>query len=427
MPETARAVILRAFVIRCAYIRGVNTEQGASPPDRPDPKPKKQYFNSIDGLRLIASVNVVLFHMEAMGGLNDLHGSPGWLFLLIKGPAFHATLFFILAGFIFTIKYAPQAATFSTLALTRARFRDLYPLHALTVLAMLPFPILAAWNSGALPLGKLGLSGAIHLSLLWSIVPLDAFSLNTPSWALSAFFLCYLLFGPALRAITPVTSRRAIVACMAGCMIVPLGWGFLYASVGQGAYTFFHIFAPVRFFEFILGMLLARLYVLNTTKPRTVRVRSIPYANDLLILACLALLAGNLAIRKGNGPLIHWLSYHVFMLPIYATMLYRLARGNGLVARLFAFKAIRQLGKCSFYPYLLHIPLISWTAWIAREAFGFDRILHHPWFVLIFMLCLYGGSYLYWLKAPKRKRTTYRPTTGAAAAAKPAPRVTAPS
>ena len=44
---------------------------------------KPTYFTAIDGLRLFASINVVLFHLEKMGGFSDLP-AKGLFFLIVK-------------------------------------------------------------------------------------------------------------------------------------------------------------------------------------------------------------------------------------------------------------------------------------------------------------------------------------------------------
>ena len=97
---------------------------------------KSHYFSSIDGLRFFASLNIVLFHLEFMGGFNELNGSPGWFFRIIKGPTLHATFFFFLGGFIFTTKFFPALEHFNLKQFLFKRFRELYPLHLITTLLM---------------------------------------------------------------------------------------------------------------------------------------------------------------------------------------------------------------------------------------------------------------------------------------------------
>lgn len=367
---------------------------------------RQSYFTSIDGLRLVASINIVLFHLEHMGALEHLHGSPGWLFALIKGPAFHASLFFILGGFLYTAKFCATASSFDARRFVWKRFKSLYPLHVVTTLAMVPITITAAMAEGAVPVGTIITSVGVHLGMLWSLVPLGTFSLNTPSWALSAFFLCYALFGPALKLVSRLHSRRLVVLLMTGAVGVIAAWWLLFTALSAPhLWTFFHIFAPIRLCEFLLGMLLARLYHLNNTKPRRFRVQDIPFVNDCTIIATCLLIA--LFVRHWGQPdsPLRPLSYHVFMLPLYATILYRMARGNGLIATAFAFRPVRILGMCSFYPYLIHIPVAAWGAKTWEYILGWGPLLHSPVNVIVFLVLLYSLSALAWQRRRVVKNT----------------------
>jgi peptidoglycan/LPS O-acetylase OafA/YrhL len=376
----------------------------------PETAAPRQYFSSIDGLRLLASVNIVLFHLVRSGGLYEMRGRPQWLFLILRGPAFHASLFFILAGFIYTVKYAAIAESFSTKTLIKGRLRDLFPLHSVTTTAMIPFVILKCFGAACMDVPKIVFSAVIHLSMLWSVFPLYSYNYNTPSWALSAFFVCYIVFGPVLRRIVRIQRRRTVVALMVACMAPSIAWTFLYSALLPGdIYDFFHIFAPVRSFEFVMGMLLARLYYLNNARPCAKRVQDIPALNDLIIIATFACIYLTLVWRENTSAVVQWIYYHVLLIPLYALLLYRLARGNGLIARIFAFPIVRNLGKCGFYPYLIHIPLSSWICWVSANAFGYRKLLHSPLNIVIFLIVLYGGSYACWLWARTRKKKTYRP------------------
>ncbi len=372
---------------------------------------QKRYFHSIDGLRLVASINIVLFHLQGIGGLYELGGKPAWLFTILKGPAFHASLFFILAGFIFTIKYAPHSRSFSTLTLVKNRLKDLYPLHAVTTLAMIPFVVIPWFSGQAAAYGKLLVSGLLHLTLSWSFFPMHTYTLNTPSWALSAFFLCYLLFGPTLRLILKLQKRNSVLLALGATILPSIIWAVVYAHFGrEGWYPFFHMFAPIRFFEFVLGMCLARLFTINNpgVNPAPSRMKSV--CNDFLVLLCIGLIFVSLRIGQSSGQVTYWVTYHVVMLPLYAILLYRLAHGYGVVAKLFSVPFVQELGKSSFYPYLLHIPLISWTCRILEQNFGYRTFLHSPVNILVFMIFLYGSGYMLRQLDPRRKRSTYRPS-----------------
>jgi peptidoglycan/LPS O-acetylase OafA/YrhL len=361
-------------------------------------EPRKNYFASIDGLRLLASINIVLFHLERAGALDSLHGSPGWLFSIIKGPAFHASLFFILGGFIYGAKYADRERTFDWRTFFTKRLKTLYPLHAVTTLIMV---LLLVFSNAVINVPRLGFSVLVHLSGTWALWPQNAYRLNSPAWALSAFFLCYLLLGPVLHLTARLVTRKSLLLAMA-CAITPIAlWSLLYVAIDKPQwYHFFHVFAPIRFFEFILGLLLARMYLLNPARS------AIPsFVNDLIFLALIVCIYYNVKWEAYSSDGWKFFQYHTFMVPLYAVLVYRMVRAGGFVASFFALKPIRSIGMSSFYPYLLHIPLSSVACFIAWRVFGVDGLFHEPLPLIIFMVALYVGSALVWGKL-RTGRTT---------------------
>jgi len=375
---------------------------------------KPKYFTAIDGLRLLASVNVVLFHLQYIGGLHDMGGSPAWLFRLIKGPAFHASLFFILGGFIFTTKFAPGMTdgTFKPWAFIKKRFFELYPLHLITTLTMVTLYIIRRWGTDTMDIPKLVYSTLTHLTFLWSFCPIGTINLNTPSWALSAFFLCYILFGPTLKWALGIKSQRGVLVWIALFTVPLVLWGWLYSAAGlpdhDNYYQFFHGFAPVRFFEFGLGMLLARFLMMRGENKRHAApgiLAGLRY--DAAFVLIVALITLNLSSIIRTTPEMKWFSYHVFMIPFYLLMIYTVSLEKGLIARILSTKIIQKLGRTSFYPYLLHIPLMSVITTYCEQVMGYKKFLHSPLNILIFMILLYGASYIY-VYAVRNKRREKR-------------------
>ncbi|MDR0331445.1 MAG: acyltransferase [Chitinispirillales bacterium] len=365
--------------------------------------PKRRYFNAIDGLRLLASVNVVLFHLEGIGGLYEMGGSPAWFFRLVKGPAFHASLFFILGGFIFTNMFAHKMAEFSAWAFLKKRFRELYPLHLITTLTMAALYIVRRWGTDGIDVPKIAASLFMHLTFLWSICPLGTLNLNTPSWALSAMFLCYLFFGPALKWSLTLKNRAAVMGWMAIFFIPLIAWGLFYGLLGSPPklYQFFHAFAPVRFFEFGLGILLARFFMLRDENKRSGRFLAI--RGDAIVLLLLYLLYMNLSSYVRSGLVATWISYHALMIPLYLAAIYTMAIEKGVFARIMSLKVIQKLGRTSFYPYLIHIPLMSVITLFCERVLHYKKFLHSPLNIAVFVTLLYVCSYLY-VYAVRNKR-----------------------
>ena len=333
-------------------------------------------------------------------------GSPGWFFRILKGPAFHASLFFILGGFIFAAKFAPKIGTFKNWPFLKKRFSELYPLHLITTLMMASLFVIRRWGTESIDWGKLCASLFMHLSFLWSLFPFGTHNLNTPSWALSAMFFCYLLFGPMLKWTFSIKNKKTVIMFIALCFLPLAAWGYLYSTIGtpKEYYHFFHTFAPVRLFEFGIGMLLARFLILQKeTKKSAARVSVInnkiycwkALCGDLTIAFCVYLVYSNLSLQYKGDPTLRFFSYHLFMVPLYLIILYVVALEKGVIARILSFPTLRKIGRTSFYPYLIHIPLMSIVTLYCERALGYRKFLHSPLNILVFMLILYGCSYLY--------------------------------
>jgi peptidoglycan/LPS O-acetylase OafA/YrhL len=346
---------------------------------------ERLYFPALDGLRLFASINIVLFHLQYAGAFSALK-KTGYLQTLISGPTFHASLFFILGGFVMGIRFRQKNMALNSFLLSR--LRDLYPLHLISTLIMFVIILWPWFNSPQFPYTKALHSLGMHLSLLWALWPFNTYSLNTPSWALSAFFFCYLFFFP-LNTWLRSKSQALIITLLLLSFTPALIWGFLYCTEpfdGQ-RYHFFHTFAPIRAFEFISGILLARLWVLKqNTNPSPWEFWLAPF-----MLAGMAL---NLAFKNESHPIHSWLAYHFVMLPLYGGLIWSLARSSGVFTRFFSFGLLSGLGKSSFYPYLLHVPLASLVQ-ITGRYLGYPNPLSSLYAGLAFIVVLYGGSYLY--------------------------------
>lgn len=369
-----------------------------------DSHTKSRYFYAVDGLRLLASVNIVLFHIEGIGGFYDLNGMPEWFFRIVKGPAFSASIFFILGGFIFTSKFASNVESFNTWHFLKKRFSELYPLHVLTTLFMIGLMLFRYLPEGTLSIPKLIYSSFLHLSLLYSFFPFFSYSLNTPSWALSAFFFCYLLFHPLLRFVSRINNKSTVILWIVIFLIPNIIWGIFFNLLDFSAdlYQFFHAFAPIRFFDFGIGALMARFFQISDINRKKTLFTLVIY--DVVIIAASLLIYFNLQFFDNpNKPFMTWMSYHLFMIPLYVLILYCLAVERGLIQFVLSRPFIRNIGKSSFYPYLIHIPLVSGITFICEKYFGYSTLLHSPVNATVLTLFIYVSCFLYFRTFRKKK------------------------
>lgn len=383
---------------------------------------KPEYFSAIDGLRLLASVNIVLLHLGSSNALAYMAGCT-WITPVINAPAFAAGIFYVFAGFLFASKFNDPDRRIATIPFMFARIAKLYRLHFFMTLLMFVVVVYKLSGYTHLPsFGELGdcaskglaamvhpwRSLLLHLTLTWSIVPDLGMKLNEPSWSLTSFFLCY--------AITPWFSRwlfrqnRRTLWILFGTVFIPgILWAVCYGLSGhlwfegdnwfEAKYRFFHIFAPVRVFEYIFGMVIFRLY-----KEGFFDFFKRDYVSGVAQALLLAALYGSLFLMSPKNPGMSYFIHHSLAVFIYGLFVISLLSGKGFMARFFCIGIVRKVGRASFYPYLIHIPLIS-IAW------GICN-LNSPKNTLLFLLFVYTVSTLYmefktWRK--KRRKNALRP------------------
>lgn len=362
------------------------------------PKPSASLsFAALDGLRLLASLNIVLLHLEASGGLHSLKG-VGWYFLPIKAPLFNSSMFLVLAGFLYTSIYAMRAENPAFLPLLKKQFFRLMPLHlfASAIMATLVF-----LRNGE-DLTNVVISFFLHASLIWPFAPVWGHTLNYPSWALAAFFLCYSVFPFFYRIL--VREKRPLVLIFAAilCVLPMLAWGFAYHIFPDidDRYRIFHIFPLSRLWEFLLGCLLAQLHIV-------VRFSTSRWGATLLAILGISLLYYS-QYTSSLGELLLWITNHVLRPILYGILIFSIAGTKGPMQWLLALPPVRILGRASFYPYLLHIPLMSLTSAVAEIFFAYRTWLHHPVNIMIFCFLLYFSSAIF--EYYKRKQPRHIPS-----------------
>jgi peptidoglycan/LPS O-acetylase OafA/YrhL len=374
---------------------------------------KANYFPAIDGLRLLASINIVMLHLGSSNALAYMSDCK-WLMPVIDAPAFAAGIFYVFAGFLFASKFNDPDRRIATIPFMFSRIAKLYRLHFFMTLLM--FVVLVFKFSGYSHLPSLGELGdcasrglaamahpwrslLLHLSLTWSIVPDLGMKLNEPSWSLTSFFVCY--------AITPWFSRwlfrqnRRTLWILFGAVFVPgIVWAAVFGLTGNlwfdgyaAKYRFFHMFAPVRIFEYIFGMVIFRLY-----KEGFFDFLKRDYVSGLAQAVLLAALYGSLFLMgPSNNPGVNYFIHHSFPILVYGMFVLSLLSGKGFMARFFCIGIVRRVGRASFYPYLIHLPFIT-IAW------GICN-LNCPKNTVLFMVFVYAVSTLYMeFKTWRRKR-----------------------
>ncbi|MFK0120343.1 acyltransferase family protein [Streptomyces sp. NPDC090994] len=298
---------------------------------------------SLTGLRFIAAALVFFFHATfsdpPQNPFADESWEEGFRWLFSKAGWMGVSFFFVLSGFVLTWSARPGD---TVTGFWRRRLLKIFPNHVVMwALAMVLFAGAMTPVSAWLP----------NLFLIHSWFPQHAtfISVNPPSWSLCSELLFYLLFPFLLRPVLRIKERALwlwAAGMVAGMLAVQLVTDFLLPQhpptpegfgISLWEFWFGYNFPPVRMFEFVLGMILARL-VMSGTAPR---VGIVPAA-----LLCVAGYAAAMAV-----PFLYGLNL-MTVVPI-ALLICAVARadveGTPTVLR---GRAMQWLGEVSFGFYI---------------------------------------------------------------------------
>ncbi len=268
--------------------------------DRPTGPPgevgqKKVALPSLTGLRFIAALAVFVCHTAALNNTIPPH-APVVPFadaglaeiyhkIVFNGGFVGVSFFFVLSGFVLAWSTKP---TETKRAFLRRRLLKIYPNHLVTfVAAMVVYAAAITPVSQWLPV--------LTLTQSWSLDPQTRWAVNSPSWSLAAELLFYLSFPFLIKPLRRIAEHRlwAVVGGIFAVMLAialfnhfaiptllpdPTAPAQLPATgpmSATGPQYWFGYFLPVgRLFEFLMGIVLARIVLAG----RWPRIRVAPAA-----------------------------------------------------------------------------------------------------------------------------------------------------
>ena len=159
-------------------------------------------FEALDSWRGLCALLVVVFHLN-----QDIHWS------LLDAQFVHrfdrfVDFFFVLSGFVIASSYERRLGQgYGIVAFALRRFGRIYPLHLVTLAAMLAFALLrrplveGRFDQSLVFNGGIFDASAIftNLTMLHGVGFENHLTWNYPSWSISAEFYTYLLFAGVLE------------------------------------------------------------------------------------------------------------------------------------------------------------------------------------------------------------------------------------
>lgn len=275
----------------------------------------------LQGLRALAMLGIFLFH--------------SWLF---PGGSLAVIFFFMLSGFV---TYYSQYKKIDNMNLRDSgkwilnKVKKMYPVYFITMI----FSIFIKWEwVSSLTLKQFIEKFSLNLIMIQSCFRNEALNFNSLSWFLSVLFIICIFTIPIIKFMKKLNLRQTII-CIVAVLIIQYIINILNVNLFENMYLYSN--PAYRIFEFILGMLVAQVFILKKLE--------IKYSTALeVVIGVIFILKYILAY---NGLNFIGLSYYniLFIIAIYI-----FALGKGSISELLQNRILQYLAKISFEFYMVH-------------------------------------------------------------------------
>lgn len=341
----------------------------------------KDYYPAIDGIRAIAILLVVLFHLD---------------FSWAKGGFVGVDVFFVISGFLITrnIMLAIEEQRFSFSQFYSARIRRLFPALLATILVCLIFGILLLSPDALIRLSGSAIASTLSLANVRFWLVADYFDVDAALkpllhfWSLSVEEQFYLFWPISLwLGARYLNNRSRLLLAVVLVATVSLVTSELYLRSDPSA-SFYLV--QFRAYEFAIG---AALFLLPSLVNNVLAKHSLVAEAGVLIGLSLIIVPFLTYSDRTNFPGVNALY------PCVGAALLIFFRSSILATVLLANNVMRALGKISYSLYLVHWPVwVYYSYWRIEPLHGLEKM---GLFVLMVLL----ASVLYFCV---EKRFRYR-------------------
>lgn len=326
----------------------------------------KPHYHILDGLRGVAALVVVCFHLFEAFATSHLDQRINHGYLAVD-------FFFILSGFVVGYAYDDRWKTMSVREFILRRFIRLHPMVVIgAVIGAVTFYFqgCSVWDVTTVSISALLVATLLNALLIPATPGMEIrglgemYPLNGPSWSLFFEYVGNLLYAFFIRKLP--TRALSVLVLLAGCGLAAFAiWGPLgdicvgFAMTGENM-----VGGSLRLlFSFSAGLLLARVF-----KP--IRIRGAFWLCSLSVIALLS-------VPRIGG------SEHLWMNGLYDTFCFALAfpllvflGASGKTTDGMTMRVCKFLGDISYPLYMVHYPFIYlYYAWVKNEELTFEQSL----------------------------------------------------
>lgn len=326
----------------------------------------KPHYEILDGLRGVAAIMVVCFHIFEAYATSHLDQSINHGYLAVD-------FFFILSGFVIGYAYDDRWGTLKTADFIKRRVIRLHPMvlmGAVIGAIMFYFQGCSVWDVSKVTVVALFIATFINALLIPATPGTEVrglgemYPLNGPSWSLFFEYIGNILYALFIRKFS--TKGLALLVFVAGCGLSAFAilgpYGDICAGFSLTGIEFTGGFLRLLF-SFSAGLLLFRIF-----KP--VNVKGAFWICSLSIVALLA-------VPRIGGAAHLWMNgvYDTLCFAVFFPVIVYLG-ASGKSTDKHTTRICKFLGEISYPLYMVHYPFIYlYYAWVKNDHLTFRESL----------------------------------------------------
>jgi peptidoglycan/LPS O-acetylase OafA/YrhL len=323
-------------------------------------------IRALTGLRWFAALAVFFFHFGLPSWSPSIFGN------LQRNGALGVQFFFILSGYILTVRYVPKPPRFRKFLISR--FARIGPMYYVALLIGVVYTVL---SSNQLDLAALGLHvGALQA---WTTDMDTATSFNGPAWTISVEFFFYCTFPFIVR----VTQRqrdglfRPILIMLAGTIVGAslsilhaVSYGPLPSELRDLPNSFvWSSVMPIRYLGlFVSGVGAGMLTISVQEASESNKLVTKILQPNFIVVALISLLVVFDLNSPQNALLSLFSNFWMGAIPVGLMLCSIHLHPNSQIARFLGIESLNFLGRMSYAFYILHVPVMMSIGLVAPHV-----------------------------------------------------------